>query len=150
MSLGEVYGAGPLQHRIEGLVDDLGLRRCVTISPPVSQTELRRVYNRAGIVVLNSYQEGFGLALSEAMMCGAAVIGTASGGITDIIKDRDRGLLVPVDDTAALSDAMRTLLSNDALRESLAAAGHRYAVAQYASGPLAGRYAEIVKGALES
>lgn len=144
----EIYGSGPLQSGLERLIDSLGLHGRVTIFPPVSQAKLREVYNRAAIVVLNSYQEGFGLALSEAMMCGAAVIGTTSGGIVDIIKDEERGLLVPLDDSASLAAAILELLGNSSLRRRLADNGHRFARENYASGPLAERYARMVRQAL--
>jgi len=142
-----LYGSGPLQGAIETLIQNLNLQNRITIHAPVSQTELRSVYNRAGMVVLNSYQEGFGLALSEAMMCGAPVIGTNSGGIVDIVKNNQTGLLVELDNSAALADAMMQLLTDEALRTRLAAAGHEYATATYSSGPLAKRYADIVKSA---
>ncbi|HWR82297.1 MAG TPA: glycosyltransferase, partial [Candidatus Deferrimicrobium sp.] len=102
----EIYGSGPLQAEIERLVDSLSLRSRVTIIPPVAQQMLRAAYNRAAVVVLNSYQEGFGLALSEAMMCGAAVVGADSGGIPDIVRHGETGLLVSVDNTDSLSLAM--------------------------------------------
>jgi len=144
----EIYGSGPLQAGIEQLIRDLGLQQQVRLLAPVPQEKLRAVYNRAAVVVLNSYQEGFGLALSEAMMCGAAVIGTNSGGIPDIIKHRERGLLVPLDDTASLAKAILELLGDNSLRQTLAENGYRFAHENYASGPLASRYAQTVREAL--
>jgi glycosyltransferase involved in cell wall biosynthesis len=144
-----IYGSGPMQEQIEGLIRSLSLHGRITIHAPVAQTELRSVYNRAGMVVLNSCNEGFGLALSEAMMCGAAVIGTNSGGIVDIVRNNQTGLLVELDNSAALADAMMQLLNDEALRTRLADAGHQFAVDSYSSGPLAKRYAEIVKAAVQ-
>lgn len=143
----ELYGGGPLEEEIRGLIERFGLGEAVRINAPVPQAQLRDVYNRAGMVVLNSYREGFGLALSEAMMCGAPVIGTESGGITDIIKHEERGLLVPLDDASALGEAMLRLLSDEPLRGQLAEMGYRYARERFASKPLAARYAEIVREA---
>jgi len=145
----EICGGGPLQSRIKQLIENLGLQQQVRIVPPVSQEKLREVYNRAAIVVLNSYQEGFGLALSEAMMCGAAVIGTASGGILDIIKHNERGLLIPLDDSASLADAILKLLNNNSLRQTMAENGYRFACKNYASDPLAERYAQMVREAIQ-
>ena len=54
----EIYGYGPLQADIERLIKDLDLLRQVTLFPPVRQEELLKVYNRAAIVVLNSFEEG--------------------------------------------------------------------------------------------
>jgi len=144
----DIYGTGPLQEQIEKLVRSLGLQTRISIHAPVAQADLRKVYNRAGMVVLNSFQEGFGLVLSEAMMCGAPVIGTNSGGIVDIVRNNQTGLLVELDNSAALADAMMQLLTDESLRTRLADAGHQFAVDTYSSGPLAKRYADIVKSAV--
>lgn len=143
----ELYGTGPLENDIRSLIDRFGLTQRIRIHEPIPQKQLCEIYNRAAMVVLNSHQEGFGLALSEAMMCGAAVIGTNSGGISDIISEGKTGLLVPVDDSAALAEAMKLLLDDDAMRSSMADAGHKFAHNTYSSGPLAKRYSEIIKAA---
>jgi glycosyltransferase involved in cell wall biosynthesis len=114
----------------------------------VPQAELQRVYNRAAISVLNSYREGFGLALSEAMMCGACAVGTRSGGIIDIVKDNETGRLVELDNSPALAKVLLELLEDKPLRLRLASAGHSFAQSTYASGPLAARYADIIKTAV--
>lgn len=145
----QIYGTGPMQEQIEALIRSLNLQSRIGIHAPVAQAELRAIYNRAGMVVLNSYQEGFGLVLSEAMMCGAPVIGTNSGGIVDIVKNNQTGLLVELDNSAALADAMMQLLTDEALRTRLADAGHQFATDSYSSGPLAKRYADIVKAAVK-
>jgi len=98
---------------------------------------------------LNSFEEGFGLTLSEAMLCGAAVVGTDSGGIPDIITHQKRGLLVPLDNSATLAEAILELLDNSPLRRTLADNGYRFARENYASGPLAERYAQMVREALQ-
>lgn len=144
----EIYGAGPLESDVERQIAAHGLARQVTLCGPVGQAQLREVYNRAAIVVLNSYREGFGLTLSEAMMCGAAVIGTRSGGITDIIEHEQRGLLVEQDNARELAGAMVRLLRDQPLRQRLAEAGHGFAHETYASVPLAARYAAIVRQAI--
>ncbi|MEW6050777.1 MAG: glycosyltransferase family 4 protein [Candidatus Zixiibacteriota bacterium] len=143
----ELYASGPMQAEIEALIAKLGLKETVTIFAPIPQEQLRTVYNRAGMVVLNSFQEGFGLALSEAMLCGAPVIGVASGGIVDIIRHDDTGLLVPPDNVDALTKAMLRVMSDDPLRSCLAVNGHEFALKSYASGPLAAKFAELVRGA---
>jgi len=140
----EIYGEGPLQGRIERLIESLGISSSVEIHGPVPQESLRTVYNRASVVVLNSQREGFGLALSEAMMCGAAVVGVRSGGITDIIEHEKTGLLARPDDVADLAAALRRLINDDTLRSRLADAGCEHATMTYASEPLAARYAKIV------
>jgi len=144
----EVYGGGPRKNDMTTLIDRLGIKSNVKIFEPVPQASLRTVYNRAAMVVLNSVQEGFGLALTEAMLCRTAVIGANSGGITDIIEHEKRGLLVEPDDTEQLAAAMIRLLQDIPLRNRLALTGHQYALANYASTASAARYAEIIKQGL--
>ena len=139
----EIYGAGPEIDNLETQIAGLGLKERVKILEPVTQKELRKAYNRAALVVLNSVDEGFGLALTEAMLCGTAVIGAKSGGITDIIDDGQNGVLVPPDDSDKLADAIKRLLGNVSLRERLADAGYRKATSQFTSKYTAGRYSEL-------
>ena len=143
-----LYGTGPLQNEIESLIKKYALEETVKIFKPVPQEKLREIYNSASVVILNSFEEGFGLALSEAMLCGAAVIGTDSGGIRDIIEHEKTGLLVPLDNSEKLAGAILTLSKDKHLRDSLADQGHQFATQTYQSEPLAGRYAEIIKSAM--
>ncbi len=143
-----LYGSGPLQDALTKQIADSDLVERVSIVSPVSQDELRGVYNRASMAVLNSYQEGFGLALSEAMLCGAPVIGAASGGIVDIIRNNETGLLVEADDSQSLANAMISLYSDQERRNRLAHSGWEYAHRTYASGPLAERFAQIIRNAV--
>ncbi len=119
----------------------------VTLRDVASQEEISALYNRADVVVLNSVDEGFGLALSEAMLCGATVIGTDSGGIPDIVEHETTGLLVPADDPAALAAALARLLRDADLRAELGTRGHAEALRAYDPNALGLRWAEIVKEA---
>ncbi len=143
-----IYGEGDLQPEIESLIHKFGLQEKVTIFPAVDQSELRSIYNRSTIVVLNSYLEGFGLTLSEAMMCGTAVIGTDSGGIKDIIKHNETGLLVKIDDSQNLAESIISLLTDDEKRNNIAENGYLIANKKYSSSELASLYADKIKSAL--
>jgi glycosyltransferase involved in cell wall biosynthesis len=143
----EVFGQTPPPDSVRGRVRALGIESRITFHELTTQDDVRSAYHRAAVVVLNSVNEGFGLALSEAMLCGAPVIGADSGGIPDIVRDMRTGLLVPPDDPVRLGDSIRRILEDRDLRESLAAAGLSYATEAYDPSRLAGRYAEIVRSA---
>ncbi len=145
----QIYGIGQLQDEIESLIEKLGMKENISIYAPLPQDELREIYNKASIVILNSFEEGFGLALSESMLCGAAVIGTDSGGITDIIQDEKTGRLVPLDNPEKLAEAILKLSGDKLLRNNIAQNGYEFATATYQSKLLANRYADIVKEALK-
>jgi glycosyltransferase involved in cell wall biosynthesis len=144
----DIWGAGPLQSQIEGQIRALGLSPHVAIHQPVSQRELADVYCSAGMVVLNSVDEGFGLALSEAMLCGSPTVGVRSGGITDIITDGRTGLIAQPDDPADLAAVILKMLRDAPLRDRLAETGHTTAISRYASGPLSAEYAQLIRNAL--
>src|SRR5258706_11827703 len=75
---------------------------------------------RASIFVMPSLREGLGLSLQEAMFRGCACVGTAVGGIPDLIEHGRTGLLVPPNNPAALAEALRELIAQPALRRQLA------------------------------
>ena len=67
--------------------------------------------------------EPFGRVVVEAMMCGRPVVATRGGGVTEIIRDGETGLLVPPGDAAALAAALGTILSDPALAQRLGQSG---------------------------
>ncbi len=139
----DIYGAGPEKQNLENRISQLGLEGRIRIMDPVPQKDLRRVYNHAAVVVLNSYREGFGLALTEAMLCRTAVIGTESGGITDIIENEVTGLLVPEDNSEKLAEAIVRILKDHSLRKRLADAGFENARVNFSSGSSAINFARL-------
>jgi glycosyltransferase involved in cell wall biosynthesis len=75
----------------------------------------------------------------EAMSRAKPVIGSAIGGIVDMIEDGVTGLLVPPDDEVALADAMRRLIDDPGLRAALGERA-RAAVAGFDAATVAGRF----------
>lgn len=88
--------------------------------------DVPHVVSGLDISVLATHFEGFGLVLVEAMAQGTPVIGTAVGGVTEIIADRETGLLHGHADDADLASKILTLLSNEVLAQRLASAGQRF------------------------
>lgn len=79
------------------------------------------------VVVLASNQEAFGLVLVEAMRCGTVVIGTDAGGVPEIIKDGETGLLVKPRESESLEAALERLIKDPALCSRLAEDGKKFA-----------------------
>jgi glycosyltransferase involved in cell wall biosynthesis len=67
----------------------------------------------------------------EALAVGTPVLATAAGGVAEVVRDGENGLLVPSGDGAALADAVHRFVADGALRERLRA-GAEPSVAAYA------------------
>ncbi len=91
----------------------------VTFAGPVADADLAARYARADVFVAPSLFESFGLIYLEAMQHGVPVVGSAVGGVPDVVRDGIDGLLVPPDDEAALAAALDRLMSDEGLRRRL-------------------------------
>jgi glycosyltransferase involved in cell wall biosynthesis len=77
------------------------------------------LYEAADIFVHPSRYEGYGMAIAEALAHGVPVVATRVGAIPEVVLD-EAGILVPVDDPAALADALRLLIENPSVRQRYA------------------------------
>lgn len=87
-----------------------------------SQDALRSIYDSHGVFLFPSFFEGFGKAFLEAMSRGLVVVASHTGGMRDIIRHGENGLLVPPGDSEALAAAVLALDFDPAHRMSTAAA----------------------------
>lgn len=79
-------------------------------------------YRSASALVLASEKESFGRVLVEAMACGVPVIATNVGGIPEVLRGGQDGLLVPPGNPQYLADAISRLFEDTSLRLSLSKA----------------------------
>ena len=77
------------------------------------------------IFVLPSLNEGMGRVLVEAMAAGLPIVASRVGGIPDLVKHGENGLLVPPADTSALEKAISALLQDGARRKRMGKAGKK-------------------------
>lgn len=80
----------------------------------------------------SAYPEGLPTVLLEAAAAGAAIVATAAGGTTDLVRHGETGLIVPVGDSERLRQALELLASDPALRRRLAAAARRAVCERFA------------------
>lgn len=133
-----LVGRGPLEPALRREAQQLGIADRVDFLGFVTEAEKLALYHRAALVVSASKMEGFGLAVGEAMACAVPVVATNVGSLPELVVDGESGLLVPVDDPAALRAAIVRVLNDPGLAASMAAAGAER-VTRYFRWPLAAR-----------
>jgi glycosyltransferase involved in cell wall biosynthesis len=114
-------GDGPLKGQLGALADKLGVAEQVRWLG--WRSDRGALLRAADICVLPSRFEPFGTVMLEAWAAATPLVAAASQGPAALIRDGDNGLLVPVDDAAALAAAIRRLAGDAALRARLIAAG---------------------------
>jgi glycosyltransferase involved in cell wall biosynthesis len=121
----ELAGDGPLQPDLRASVTRLGLEDVVSFLGRVAPAT--PVFERAEVVVVPSFGEGFGMVALEAMERGRPVVASDVGGLREIVEDGRTGLLVPSGDAKALAAAIAELARDPARAADMGAAGRERA-----------------------
>lgn len=106
-----------LKHQIETL--NLGSR----ISLVGEVADIEPLYEAADVFALASRHEGYGMVLAEALVHGLPIVATAAGAVGEVVPP-GAGILVEVDDAAAVAMALRSLIDDADLRHQLAASAY--------------------------
>ncbi len=97
----------------------LGIERNVTFAGWVGGQEKLKLLSEADIFVLPSHNEGLPVSLIEAMSWSVPVVSTRVGGIPELVRDGEDGLLFQAGDRTALAAAILKLAGNRAARNSI-------------------------------
>ena len=129
-----VAGRGDDEPALRAHATRLGVEDLVHWAGYVPDDELIRYVANCDAFIMPSDAEGFGLVYPMAMAWRKACVGGAHGAAREIIVPGETGFLVEKDDVAALTRHIRHLLTNDADRLALGAAGQRRVEAVFIHG----------------
>lgn len=121
----------------------LGLENIVTFHGMVS--DVRQLVSDMDVFVLPSKEEAMPVALLEAMAVGCAPVASAVGGIPEVIEHGRSGLLVSPDDTNALTDAIRRLVTNPVERLQIGAEARKKIEAEFSLDAMMSSYARLYR-----
>lgn len=91
-----------------------------------NKIEHNQIYNESAIFIATSLNEGWGLTVGEAMICGAAVACTDNLGYREMARDGETALLSPIKDSQALAENIIRLIEDDELRFRIAENGNKF------------------------
>jgi starch synthase len=153
-----------IAEEVTGLVEKLrtGRTGVVWLQRMLPRSELVQVLSGATAFVCPSVYEPLGIVNLEAMACGTAVVGTATGGIPEVVDDGVTGRLVPIDQVedgtgaprdpdrfvADLAAVLTEVTSRPAQARAMGAAGRRRAERDFAWETIAARTMSVYEGLL--
>ena len=125
----QIIGEGEERGSLQSLSFTLGISDKVHFAGFLSDPypDLRNT----DIFVLASKNEGISNAMLEAMYLGCALVTTVAGGVADVVRSGENGLLFKFGDEEALASHLRDLYENAAFRESIARAGREIVIERF-------------------
>jgi glycosyltransferase involved in cell wall biosynthesis len=144
-----IAGDGDRREEWMALSRSLGLDGTIDFPGFVSNQHLGDLYGSCSVYVLPAIHdergdtEGLGVVLIEALQNAKPVVASAVGGIPDVIKHEETGLLVPEKNEVALAAAILRVLQDESLATRLAEAGQSFALRHFDWGRITDETAEL-------
>ena len=110
---------------------------------------LPELLSPADVFLLASSEESFGLSALEAMSCAVPVVATAVGGVPEVVRDGETGLLSPADDLARYAERVRELLFDRERARAMGRAAREDVLARFARAPIIDRYEQLYRRVIE-
>jgi glycosyltransferase involved in cell wall biosynthesis len=136
-----IAGAGPLEAKLRGMAEALGVASRVRFLG--WRTDASALYRAADVCLFPSRYEPLGNVVIQAWAHGLPVVAAEAQGPRALIHDGDDGVLVPVDDPDALAASVRRLLAEPILRARLAAAGAARVAGEFSEGPVVAKWKRL-------
>jgi glycosyltransferase involved in cell wall biosynthesis len=142
-----VVGDGPERSELESLVDQLQVRKSVSLMG--RRDDIPSIFASFDIVVSSSRQEGLPMAILEGMASSLPWIATAVGDVPTVVLDGVTGVLVPPEDIESLSRALVELLQDANRRERFGMAARKLVEEKFSAARMTedylGIYAESIR-----
>jgi glycosyltransferase involved in cell wall biosynthesis len=136
-----LVGDGPERHRIEKMIQRLGLNRHIMLTG--FRSDISNLLRCSDALVLCSETESAPLTLLEGLSSGLPCIATAVGGIPEIIQNGENGLLVQPKNPMELSKRILELNSDRVLRRRLGENARKTVMERYTAEKIVKRYIDL-------
>ena len=119
----KLVGSGPLLTEMRQLAGQLGMSEKIEFLG--ERSDVAELLIQADLFVLISHWESLPISIIEAMRAGLPVIASDVGGIKELVDDGISGLVVSAGNVSEATEALRSLISNSSLRQSMAKASYQ-------------------------
>lgn len=142
-----IVGEGPQREELESLAQTLGVSESVEFVGRVPHDDVPGTLRSMDIFAALSVSddESFGVAMIEASAMELPVVSTRIGGIPEVVRDDETGILVPPGDVSAAADAIERLVRDTELRSRLGHRGREFVRERYDWANTAARMSEIYR-----
>jgi len=142
----DIAGRGPLEPALKALALELGVQDAVRFLGHVSP--IQGAIERSAVVVVPSMGEGFGMVALEAMERARPVIAANIGGLGELVRDGETGVLVPAGEAEPLRDAIVRVAGDLELARRMGDAGRQRALSRFLQRACTERTELLYEGAL--
>jgi glycosyltransferase involved in cell wall biosynthesis len=136
-----IGGDGPLKGELEKLVVDLHLEQDVTLAGFVNN--VNAFFSMIDIFVMPSISEGLPIALLEAMAFKKPVVASSVGGIRELIRSQEHGVLIKPGDPVAIARAVTMLLHQPGKMKSMATLVFKVVRSKFSAEVMATNYLKL-------
>jgi glycosyltransferase involved in cell wall biosynthesis len=140
-----IIGSGPEESALKAFTKDIGVESRVKFVGSIYK-DIASYLACMDIFVLPSIKEGLGIALLEAMAATLPCIASDIGGISDIVKNQENGILAPVANGRAIGDAILRLLNDKAFSLELARKAKEFVREKFSLNLMAEKMDRLYKG----
>lgn len=145
-----LVGDGPEKDALQGLAMELSVADRVRFLGRKPHHEIAGVLSAGDIFILPSYSEGMPRVVNEAQAMQLPVVSTQIDGVIEQVVEGGTGFLCPPGQTEGLVTALKTLVENPELRQSMGRLGRARAVERYALDKVMRRWEDAISRALVS
>ena len=117
----------------------------ITYLGSLDQAEVAKWCQKASILILPSFSEGFPVVILEALSCETPVIATPVGGVPEVVRDGKNGILVPRNNPLKLAEAIQYLLDNKDIRIRLGLEGRKLVKRSFSLDVIANKLCSIYR-----
>lgn len=136
-------GDGDLKEDVLKYAEENKLKQDIIITGWVNKSE--RYLSAIDVAILPSKWEGFGLAIVEYMAAGKPIVATRVGGIQNIIKSDENGILINLESEQELADSIEKYITDERYKENIIKENKKYVIEKYSICRLINCTIDIIK-----